>query len=85
MNLYAVSVIVPCYNEEQVIKETHQRIVGVMDSLACKYQLLYVDDGSRDKTLQILNSFLAQNQNMICHLFSLRTGPQLKSLKKALR
>ena len=50
-----LSVIIPCFNEELVIRETHRRLVTVLDRLAgVEYELIYVDDGSRDQTPQIL-------------------------------
>jgi dolichol-phosphate mannosyltransferase len=50
-----VSVIVPCYNEAEVIRETHARLVGVLEELEpLKFEIIYVDDGSRDQTPEIL-------------------------------
>lgn len=50
-----VSVIVPCSNEEAVIRVTHQRLVTVLEQLEdSQYELIYVDDGSRDHTAKIL-------------------------------
>lgn len=49
------SVIVPCYNEEECIGETHKRLTAVMQGMGQKYEILYINDGSRDKTAQLLN------------------------------
>jgi glycosyltransferase involved in cell wall biosynthesis len=50
-----LSVIIPCFNEELVIRETHKRLASVLDGLRdLDYELIYVDDGSRDHTPQIL-------------------------------
>lgn len=50
-----LSVIIPCFNEELVIREAHKRMVGVLGGLTgLDYELIYVDDGSRDQTPQIL-------------------------------
>jgi dolichol-phosphate mannosyltransferase len=44
------SVVVPLYNEEEVILETYKRLKGVMDSINEPYEIVFVNDGSRDKT-----------------------------------
>lgn len=51
-----ISVIVPCYDEEAVISETHARLSAVLGQLdGHDYEILYVDDGSRDQTPHILH------------------------------
>ncbi len=45
-----VDLVIPIFNEEGVIEQTHQRICGVIDSLAFDFHFIYVDDGSRDGT-----------------------------------
>jgi hypothetical protein len=49
-----VSVVIPCHNEEAVIATTHRRLVGVLESTGLDFELVYVDDGSRDTTLACL-------------------------------
>ena len=50
-----LSVIIPCYNEEPVLRATHERLTGVLTELPwLDYELLYVNDGSMDHTQQIL-------------------------------
>jgi dolichol-phosphate mannosyltransferase len=46
----AISVIVPCFNEEQGIAECHRRLTEILRSLDTWYEIVYVDDGSRDST-----------------------------------
>lgn len=48
------SVIIPMYNEQEVIKESYRRLDGVMRPLGEKYELIFVNDGSRDKTMEIM-------------------------------
>ena len=46
-----VSVVVPCYNEEPVIRETHRRLLSVLEQLRPDaFEILYVNDGSSDQT-----------------------------------
>lgn len=48
------SVVVPVYNEELVIHETYQRLKEVMDQTKENYELLFVNDGSKDHSIEIL-------------------------------
>jgi dolichol-phosphate mannosyltransferase len=45
-----LSVIIPCYDEEEVLAECHGRLSRVLDGMGVAYECLYVDDGSRDNT-----------------------------------
>ena len=49
-----VSIVVPCYQEEAVLPETHARLTRAAETLGTDHEILYVDDGSRDGTLAIL-------------------------------
>ncbi len=51
-----LSVVVPCYNEEQVIEETYGRLDAVVRAITPDYELIFVDDGSKDRTAIILKS-----------------------------
>ncbi len=57
------SVVIPAYNEQSVIKISYARLKKVMDKLG-DYELVFVDDGSRDDTLQILKQ-IAQNDKAV--------------------
>ena len=50
-----LSVVVPCFDEEAVIRETHRRLVATLETVPdLDFELVYVDDGSRDATLDLL-------------------------------
>jgi polyisoprenyl-phosphate glycosyltransferase len=52
-----VSVIVPCYNEEEVLGECHSRLTEVLTAYCGEdYELIYVNDGSKDGTEELLRS-----------------------------
>ncbi|WP_225844618.1 glycosyltransferase family 2 protein [Streptomyces sp. HPF1205] len=51
-----LSIVVPCYNEEAVIERFDARIRETLQTLPVEYELCYVDDGSRDATLQRLRA-----------------------------
>ena len=48
--LASLCVVVPCFNEEAVIGAFHARLMAALDALPVAAQVLYVDDGSRDRT-----------------------------------
>jgi polyisoprenyl-phosphate glycosyltransferase len=52
-----ITVIVPCYNEELVIEQTHSRLLALRKGSAYAWKILYVNDGSRDGTTRLLDSF----------------------------
>jgi polyisoprenyl-phosphate glycosyltransferase len=55
-----LSVVIPCYNEEEGIHETHRRISHILATLeGCDYEVVYVDDGSRDRTPALLRDIQA--------------------------
>jgi len=49
-----LSIVVPCFNEEAVLAETHKRLTSVLLQLGIEYEIVYVDDGSRDNTRAVL-------------------------------
>lgn len=72
-----ISVIVPCYNEEEVVDETYNRIKSVLESNNYKnYELLFIDDGSKDKTLEILKNISQNDKNTKIISFSRNFGHQ---------
>lgn len=50
-----LSVVVPAYNEQEVLPEFHRRLSAVFDGLDMDAEVVYVNDGSRDETLTVLN------------------------------
>jgi dolichol-phosphate mannosyltransferase len=59
-----ISVVVPCFNEEEGVLACHQRLTDVLRSLSLPYEILYVNDGSRDGTLAILQQLHATDANI---------------------
>ncbi len=49
-----ISIIIPIYNEEQVLNECYKRIKDVADGLNEEYELIFINDGSCDKSLDML-------------------------------
>ena len=54
LNSVEISIIVPCYNEEQGLEILFERLLRILDRLSLSYEVICVDDGSRDQTLEYL-------------------------------
>ena len=59
-----LSVVVPAYNEQEVLPEFHRRLAAVIDNLHVTCEVVYVNDGSRDRTLEIMRSLRAQDDRV---------------------
>ncbi len=53
----SISVVIPVYNEEENLPALLPRLLPVLDSTGRRYEVLFVDDGSRDGSLAILKAF----------------------------
>lgn len=49
---FDLSVVLPVYNEEENIRLVHEELKSVLDALPLRYEIIYVDDGSRDSSRQ---------------------------------
>lgn len=72
-----VSIVGPVYNEEEGIAEFHRRLQAVRAELDLPSEVVYVDDGSRDRTLEILNGFHAADPSVRVLSFSRNFGHQV--------
>lgn len=73
-----VSVIVPCYNEAQVIVETNRQLVATLAGIeGIDFEIIYVDDGSRDETPDLLRAIQTADNRTRVVRFSRNFGHQL--------
>ena len=73
-----LSVVVPCYNEEPVIEETHRRLTATLAALDVgDFEVIYVDDGSRDGTAQRLRRLHESDPHVRLLRFSRNFGHQI--------
>lgn len=70
------SIVVPCFNEEQTVKPFYDAIIPVMDSLKEKYEIIFVNDGSRDKTEEILTELASIDKRVKVINFARNFGQQ---------
>lgn len=71
------SVIIPVYNEEAVIHETYRRLSQVMTSTGEPYELLFVNDGSKDLTVEIIEGLAESDERVQLLDFSRNFGHQI--------
>lgn len=73
-----LSVVVPCYNEEAVLEETHRRLSDACAAVVGgDYEIIYVDDGSADATWSMLSALSARDGNVVAVSLSRNFGHQL--------
>ena len=72
-----ISVIVPLYNEEEVIGESYRRLTQVMSSMEEDYELIFVNDGSRDKTFDLARGIQEKDPHVVLVDFSRNFGHQI--------
>ena len=70
-----ISIVVPCFNEQEVLRQTYERLHAV-DIPGCDKELVFVDDGSRDKTLDILKQIASEDDEVRVISFSRNFGHQ---------
>lgn len=65
---FLVSIVVPCYNEQECLPELLQRIIVSLSNLSGTFEVLVIDDGGTDDSFKIVSSFSA-------------TDPRIKGIK----
>ena len=60
-----ISIVIPLYNEEENVRELYGSLKPVMDSLRNEYEIIFIDDGSTDNTLSLLQEIQAADDTVI--------------------
>ena len=71
-----LSIVVPCYNEQEGIRACHQRLTEVLTTLGESYEIVYVDDGSRDGTAATLRELHREDSHAVVVELSRNFGHQ---------
>lgn len=71
-----ISLIVPCYNEQDALPIFYEEVIKIIDKMQCEYEIIFVNDGSKDKTLEILKKFSKKNENVTYLSFSRNFGKE---------
>ena len=72
-----LSIVVPCYNEEAVLGELHQRLTAVCRTLGQPYEIILVNDGSEDRTWPIMTTLADEDSHVVAVNLSRNHGHQL--------
>lgn len=72
-----LSVVVPCFNEQEALEECHRRLTGVLASLGVSWEIVYVNDGSRDATLPALLVLQSEDPHVVIVDLARNFGHQL--------
>lgn len=71
-----LSLIVPCYNEEESLGIFYESTLQVLQDMDTDYELIFVDDGSKDRTLAIIKEFASKNEHVKYISFSRNFGKE---------
>lgn len=72
-----ISIVVPVYNEQDNLKEFHKRITAIMKDTDYDYNLVFVDDGSKDSSAFILKQLVEKDEHVEAYLLSRNYGHQM--------
>lgn len=72
----SLSVVVPIYNDQEVIAELLRRLTAVLETIVSDYEILLIDDGSRDNSWAVMNAERAQREHLRIARLSRNFGQQ---------
>jgi len=78
---FDLSVVLPVYNEEDNILPLHEELTGVLDSLALNYEIIYVDDGSRDSSRDKIVALATAHPDSVCAVLLRRNFGQTAAIQ----
>lgn len=69
-----ISILIPIYNEEESVPVLYKSIKAVMDTTRFNYEIIFVDDGSKDKTFSILKDIQKNDEKVVVLSFKRNFG-----------
>ena len=79
-NMKKISIVVPCYNEEATVREFHKTVKGILSSSkrlsGYEAELIFIDDGSKDKTYSLLKEISSEDEHVRYTSFSRNFGKE---------
>lgn len=80
------SIVIPAYNEEAVITSSLTQVISFMSSFSSSYEVIVVDDGSKDKTTELVEAFAKEHPEIVLQKnphkgkgYTVRTGMLMAS------
>lgn len=74
LNRQTVTVIIPLLNEEESLRELSQKLAIVLEGINCSYEVIFVDDGSTDKSFEKIREIHSSNSRFKCIKFRKNYG-----------
>ena len=72
-----ISIIVPCYNEEESLRLFHEAVKKTEETMPdCRFEILLINDGSRDRTLEVMRELAAEDPDVSYYSFSRNFGKE---------
>ena len=72
-----LSLVVPAFNEEEAMEQSFERTYRAMSSIGYPFEIIYIDDGSRDRTWEIISRLAREHEEVKALRFSRTFGHQL--------
>lgn len=72
-----LSLVVPAFNEEEAMEQSFERTYRAMSSIGYPFEIIYIDDGSRDRTWEIISRLAREREEVKALRFSRNFGHQL--------
>ena len=72
-----LSLVVPAFNEEEAMEQSFERTYRAMRSIGYPFEIIYIDDGSRDRTWKIISRLAREHEEVKALRFSRNFGHQL--------
>jgi undecaprenyl-phosphate 4-deoxy-4-formamido-L-arabinose transferase len=79
-----LSLVIPVYNEQDNLPRLQARLVAVLRGIGRRWEIVYVDDGSRDRSLDILRGFAAAGEGRVRVIELYRNAGQFSALAAGL-
>jgi len=71
-----MSIVVPCYNEEEVIEKYYEATTPIVQEMNIDYEIVFVDDGSKDKTAQLMKMLAEKDKHIKYIILSRNFGKE---------
>ena len=75
-----ISIIVPCYNEEQAIPFFYEEIIKLKEKMKVNFEYIFVNDGSKDNTINVLKDYAKKDKSVKYIHFSRNFGKEAAML-----
>ena len=75
-NIEKLSLVIPVYNDQEVLPELLNRLSPAAEDICKKYEIIFIDDGSRDKSWETIEELKTKNQNIVAVKLARNFGQQ---------